>query len=233
MPHLTDAALAALLDPNGGGAAGNAARVHVAECAACAALVERVRADEAQIAGWLEALDHPVPSVDPRALLRRRRHTAARRVAWWGVAATLAGVTAAAAAVAPHSPVRRLVQRLVHPAHASPPVETRSVAVPASSLSGVEIVPSGPVEIQFASAQSAGVVRIARGNGPALRVEAAGEHGTYVVGHDRVTVTNHATDSASYRVTLPPGEHVVRITVREHTIYDGAGPAAEVAIPLR
>lgn len=236
MPHLTDEALAAALDPLGGGAAGRAARAHAAECAACAALLNGAMADDAQVATWLTALDHPVPSVDARAVIARRRRAPAHRAAWWGVAAALAGVTAAAAAVAPPLMVRRIMDGVMHPTRASRPGAVPAspiVAAPVQAPSGVEIVPTGPVEIRFVAGQRAGVVRVTPGDGPALRVEAADDRARYAVAHDEITVTNHPTDSVDYRVTLPGAGNRVRIVVAERTIYTGVAPATEVVLPLR
>jgi hypothetical protein len=237
MPHLTDEALAAALDPAGGGEAGSAARAHAARCATCATLLADARADDARIAAWLTALDHPVPAVDARAVLGRRRRAPAHRAAWWGVAAALVGVTAAAAAVVPPSTVRRVVEGVLHPARASRTAEPgvsggTATTAQASAPAGVEIVPTGVVVIRFAADQHAGVVRVMPGDGPALRVEAIGGRATYAVGRDQITVTNRAIDSTEYRVMLPAASRA-RIMVMEHTIYDGAAPAAEVVLPLR
>lgn len=58
--HLNDAALGAVLDPAGGGAAGAAALAHAACCAACSQAIQDAHAADRDVAEVLLALDHPV-----------------------------------------------------------------------------------------------------------------------------------------------------------------------------
>lgn len=59
--HLSDAALGAVLDPAGGGAAGTAALAHAAGCAVCSQAIQDARTADREVAELLSALDHPLP----------------------------------------------------------------------------------------------------------------------------------------------------------------------------
>lgn len=80
MPHLTDDARMAALDPGGGGAMGVAARAHAAECEECRRVLEADREADAYVATRLARLDHPMPAVtfeQIRDRARARRDAAA------------------------------------------------------------------------------------------------------------------------------------------------------------
>jgi hypothetical protein len=59
--HLSDAALGAVLDPAGGGAASTAALAHAAGCAECSHAIQDARTADRDVAELLSALDHPLP----------------------------------------------------------------------------------------------------------------------------------------------------------------------------
>lgn len=265
MSHLTEREIAAALDPGGGGRAGTAARGHASTCAECSALLEEARRDEQRLSAWLTALDHPIPSVDIRDLMNRaaprgkiRLHSSERehnrvhvkrigRASWLGVAATVVAVAVAAAAIVPASPVRQLVQRVItsvrhrqqDPA-ITPTRHDRSYA----QLRGVAIIPSGPVNIVFHSAQQRGAVHIIFGEGSEFSLEADGDGPTYAVGQNAMSVNNRATDSVSYRIHIPAADETttVRVTIAGklryvHTGRDTAtgalsSPPEDVVLPF-
>jgi hypothetical protein len=69
--HLSDAALGAVLDPAGGGAAGTAALAHAACCAECSQAIQAARTADRDVAELLAALDHPRPVLHFSAIAER------------------------------------------------------------------------------------------------------------------------------------------------------------------
>jgi hypothetical protein len=69
--HLSDAALGAVLDPAGGGAAGTAALAHAASCAECSQAIQDARTADREVAELLSALDHPLPVLEFSAIAER------------------------------------------------------------------------------------------------------------------------------------------------------------------
>ncbi|HEY2592405.1 MAG TPA: hypothetical protein VGK33_00740 [Chloroflexota bacterium] len=77
--HLSDADLAAALDPSGGGTTGHAARAHAASCETCMSAIETAQTADREVGDLLRLLDHPAPSIDAtfletRTLLFDRGH---------------------------------------------------------------------------------------------------------------------------------------------------------------
>ncbi len=62
--HLSDADLAAALDPSGGGTSGHAARAHAAGCETCMSAIETAQTADREVGDLLRLLDHPAPSID-------------------------------------------------------------------------------------------------------------------------------------------------------------------------
>jgi hypothetical protein len=62
--HLSDADLAAALDPSGGGTTGLAARAHAESCEACMSAIETAQTADREVGDLLRLLDHPAPSID-------------------------------------------------------------------------------------------------------------------------------------------------------------------------
>lgn len=222
--HLTEADVAAVLD-----ASAEAPSAHARGCAACRALIESARADRDAVAGWLRALDHPVPIVDVRSVLRRAAPTATARtprttrvirIPLWTAAALMAGVTVAAAAMLPNSPVRTFVERMTgdgaHTMAGPPPQRDTTRTVP--TVRGVAIVPASEVTITFDSAQWRGDMRVAPSTGAAMTVESDADGPTYTVGADMIVVHNRRTDTAGYHVLIPSGR-AVHIMIAGRSAY--------------
>ena len=258
-PHLTDTALSAALDPSSDAAERTAARAHAAECAACAVLLSTAERAERETANALRLLDHPMPAVDMVQIVARARvmgHTgvlvtndevrpslpassprsaagapAVRRPVWWSAGVTVLGLAAAAAALAPQSPLRQLIARAFAPpppAHTGPPHPIPVLPLSprlGSAPRGVALTPQGLVVIQFRSGQSAGVIRIIPGQGPRVAVQASGDGPTYSVGRDTITVDNRAVETISYAIELPPDTPslTVRVRVGGEVVYTRVG----------
>jgi hypothetical protein len=69
--HLSDAALGAVIDPAGGGAAGTAALAHAAGCAACSQAIQDARTGDREVAELLAAVDHPLPVLQFSSIAER------------------------------------------------------------------------------------------------------------------------------------------------------------------
>ena len=62
--HLSDADLAAALDPSGGGPSGDAARAHAATCEACMSAIATAQTADREVGDLLRLLDHAAPAPD-------------------------------------------------------------------------------------------------------------------------------------------------------------------------
>lgn len=239
MPHLTDRTLAAALDAENGGAVGDVARVHAAQCDACGALLSAGRSDPDAIGSLLQRLDHPVPKISAQqlAVLAAEPRLANRTASssWmprsrplyihprlrWGVGVGLFGVAAVAAALVPRSPMYDLVTHMLGRAPASSrsaPARSSTALLPpgadkVAASRGVVINPTGPTNIIFRSMQHAGVIRVAQSATGQISVEASGDGPSYSVGANTITVENSAADSASYDVEIPPPTDGVNVRV--------------------
>lgn len=243
--HLTEASLAAALE-RGGGAADEAARAHAMECEPCREALTQARAEELEVGLLFNLLDHSPPEINAaefvtrlasRAKLRdvvSRRHLWHRNVARWTIAAGMltAGV-AAAAALVPNSPVRRLVNMIVAAspvgAHGeSHPAVTEKTAVQSESPRGVEILPHGRTEVVFRSSQTAGAVRVVAATTAQLSVEGDGDGPTYTVGNNAIIVGNRTSDSVSYVVRVPvlTDSDAVYIRIARRVMYSDVGSQA-------
>lgn len=146
--HLTEAEVAALLDPGieaGERAAierASSAAVHAASCAVCGAVVSAAQQDDMVVGGALRLLDHRVPAGVNAASLAERLKPAVNRVrpgsATLGAASAqmrqraalllrsgaliAVAAAAAAAAVAPRSPLHHAIVRLF--SASSPPASS-------------------------------------------------------------------------------------------------------------
>ena len=225
--HPNDAELQALIDGELDDPGSKRVLAHLESCDRCR---DRRRALEFHLdetARLLRALDHPPPGWSVEDVIRvaetRSLPASSRDGRSLLRAASLAGLLVAGAVVAavvPGSPVREAVERMVRgPAEeAAPP----PAADPWRQETGVALVPSGALEVEFEAAQSEGSIELVETAGDTARVEVQSDSVGFVVGDGSVLVQNRGT-RASYRLAIPSALPNVRILIGSRTVYEAAG----------
>jgi hypothetical protein len=202
--HLDEGAVQALLHGELSGADSDRWTRHVAECAVCGPLLERARAEEAEVLSALEALDDPLPLLDPGDVRARASAAVAPRRTPWRVAASIVALLTAAGALyaLPGSPLRAALERW-RGQDASP---VRASA--AGDESGIALAPGDSFTVAFDAPHPGDSVRIvlAEDSLVAVRVEGAA---AFAFRSGRLTVTSDAP--VLYEVSIPRAAPLVRV----------------------
>lgn len=222
MTHLDEETLQRAVDGELDAAAAPAVRQHLAGCPECARRVEEAGREQRRAFALLEALDHPVPALDPDAIVARRRAPRPRPLAAAAVAVLV--VAAGLAWALPGSPVRSWIRsaRTGGGPEAVAPVE------PASA--GISVVPGDSLDVVFEAPQHAGAVRVAPSASGELHLRVEGEPPAIAVEPHRVRVAN-AGSSAGYRIEIPPAAPLVRVLVGDRPILVQRGASLRMATP--
>jgi hypothetical protein len=127
----------------------------------------------------------------------------------------------AAAAAAPHSPVRLLLARATaHPAvtRAAPPGPVAAPTVTATPTPaaprGVAISSPDHVDLIFRGQAQSGLLRIRSDGAADVSVTASTDGPTYTVGSATIVIDPHGTPAVTYDVELPPPTRLARVSVR-------------------
>jgi hypothetical protein len=215
MMHLTEADLERLTDGEITDVDGEIAQGHLIVCPECAAALARRRARDRAVAALLQAIDDAPPIVSADGLITQASRAQGPR--WRAIAAGIAGLgvaIVAAAAAAPHSPLRAYLAHLGIPHRAAPAPQPS----PGSRVASVGFAPARVVNVMFERAQKAGEIGVTFGDSDIVRVAHRSGSATYTLTPDGVLIDN-AGSRASYEVTLPRSAPVVRIRVGTRTVF--------------
>lgn len=228
--HLDELALERLVDDESLGAQHEAALQHLASCAACAAALDRMRADEARDADLLRALDEPPPAIDVQRLMARaarRPFSPRRRLMAAGIGSIL---LAGAAAAMPGSPVRAYVARMFRPMPAAPAVAALAPPTPAvapdSTREGVAFAPGPFVDVALHAVQRSGTLRITIVAAASVRLTHQGGSAAYSLTADGVSIDN-AGSTASFDLALPATVARATVSVSGHIVFTKSGTAVQ------
>jgi hypothetical protein len=231
--HLSDADLGTILDPSGGGAAGDAARRHASVCIVCAGAVRDTQGADRDVAEAFGLLDHgrgvprPYGSVrvqgQPGASGASRRRPTAVNITVRRSAIILA-LSAAVAAAAPHSPLRQFIAHITRSPRATspssplpvvpPPVPERPTASAPVGPRGVAIVAEERVELVFRGAEVGGVMHIRPVVSPRVAVTASADGPRYTVGRGTIVIDRPPGSAVTYDIELPPPAQLADVTIR-------------------
>jgi anti-sigma factor RsiW len=218
--HLDQPTMELLLDGELAPDRAAAARAHVAACGACAARLEAVEREEKELGNLLQLLDHEPPRRDLAAVLAAARPR--RRSRGW-IAASVALLIAAGGLWAiPGSPVREWLHRAV----GTEPASTGETG--GADVSGIAIVPEGPLEVSFVAAE--GPIDVMVVPSDTLTVRVLGPPASIASDDGRLVVTGGGS-GARYEVLVPRLAASVRIVVGERTVWTKTGQEIETDAP--
>lgn len=193
-------------------------RGQVEACRECADRLERITGAFADADRWLRILDCDVPPVTADQIIARARRRPMRHLATLG-AGVAAMLIAVAAAAAPGSPVRALLERALG---GTEPVAARPAGQTVQQPSGLAFVPDDSAEVVFLHPQASGSIAIVLGDTVSLRIEHVGPGVSYVLTGTGVRLQN-AGSTASYLLTLPRQLVSAHVRVGERTVLTKDG----------
>jgi hypothetical protein len=219
--HLDEEQLQRLLHRQLPSRAARSVRDHLAECADCRQRFVNAERDDSEVFALLRQVDHPVPVVDPEALVARLRWT---RWGRWAAGLLLLVVFAGAAYVLPGSPVRQWIRSTVTWIGGSepPPSSTRAEAS-TLPVAGIAAVPGPRFVIAFESPESGGHARVSLTDGKHVTVRAPTGAASFTSAGNRLVVANAGT-AATFEIEIPRTARRVEIRVAGARIFLKDGP---------
>ncbi len=231
--HLDDERVQRLLHGELEPAGERLARQHLAACDDCRALVEVARAEEHDIFGRLRAVDHPLPDIDPQAILAAGPGPGGR---WrsWAAGILLVAAAGGAAYAAPGSPLPGVLTRLVavlRPTQSRPAADT-TAADTAAPGAGIAVAPGDRLTIRFVTEPGAyGTVWLTDGDEVVVRaVEGAATFSSDV---ERLSV--RSAGPARFEILIPRSAPSVEVLAGDAPVFHKragevvaeAGPGAD------
>lgn len=196
------------------------ARYHLTTCAPCLRRFDEAGREEGEIYALLERVDHPVPRVQPRALMVSR--SLALKGDWKRKAAiiVLALGGAGVAYAAPGSPLPALVRSIgkaLTRRSASPAVSAPSAAKEPQPTGGIEVAPGERFTIRFTSLQAHGVATIVLSDTPEIVARTVNGTATFMTDVDRLTISNDGS-TADYQLQIPRGAAWIEVRVASRRV---------------
>ena len=200
--HLDDEQLQRLLHAQLPSRAARSARDHLAECTECRERFVTAQEDESQILGLLRRVDHPVPVLDPTAMVGRLHWITPPWGRWAAGILLVLGMAGVAFAL--------LRGRELPRSPATPD--------PASLLAGIAAVPGSRFMISFQSAEPGGDVQVRLSEGAKVTVRAPSGAASFTSTASRVTVANTGT-GARFEIEIPRRAPRVEIRVAGARVF--------------
>ncbi len=175
-------------------------RQHLATCDDCRMLVDEARAEEHRIFGLLREVDHPLPDVDPRAILAAGRRP---RRGWerWAAGLLLVAAAGGAAYAAPGSPLPAALDRLaaiLAPTPSRPAIAATDSAPPGA---GIAVVPGDRLTIRFVVEGDSTFAAASLTDGDEAIVRALAGAATFSSEVDRLSV--RSAGPARFEILIP------------------------------
>jgi anti-sigma factor RsiW len=207
---------------------------HLGECAGCRARVEEAARAEQDIFALLEQVDHPIPPVSIKNLMRTTRQ--GRGMGWTRRAAVIALVVGGAgvAYAAPGSPLPRWINSIAtalageHPSQ--PPGHTAPRREAVTPESGIAVAPGRRFTIAFTSDQPSGAATVRLTDGSNIVVRAVNGGAVFRTDTGRLTISNNRS-VADYEIDLPRTAPWVEILVARRRLFlkNGARVVGEMS----
>ena len=208
-------------------------REHTAECAACRALIDQVRADTQAIDALLAQLDHALPITQATTIIRNAQPRTWR---WMSYAAALCLVTLGGVAwAAPGSPLPALAHRLVSLVRGAPhpvaiphvvarPTTQTEAPLPALpvNLAGLAVTPGRRLVVVFASAEPGGQVHVTLTDDDEVVVRAPSGSAKFTSTDGRLMIAATAAGMATgtvYELAIPRRAPSVEVRVEGRRIF--------------
>ncbi|HEU5305020.1 MAG TPA: hypothetical protein VFU40_10290 [Gemmatimonadales bacterium] len=229
MMHLDEEQLQRVLHGQLPSRAARSAGDHLAECGECRQRFVMAEREERQVLALLRQVDHPVPVVDPEALVARLRWTGAAWGRWAAGILLLLGLGGAAYAL-PGSPVRHWIRSAVvwitgSQAPSAPSAET---VAPEARAAGIAAAPGRRFVIAFESPEQGGYARVSLTDGSEVSVRAPVGAAGFTSRSGRLYIAN-AGVGATYEIEIPRDAPRVEIRVAGARVFvkDGARIAVD------
>jgi hypothetical protein len=215
--HLDDEQLQRLLHAQLPSRAARNARDHLAECTECRERFVAAQQDESQIIALLRQVDHPVPVLDPAAMVGRL-HWITPPWGRWAAGILLVLGMAGAAFALPGSPVPRWIGSAVALLQGRESPRSPANPDPATLLAGIAAVPGSRFIIAFQSAEPGGDARVSLSEGARVTVRAPSGAASFTSTASRVMVANTGT-GARFEIEIPRRAPRVEIRVAGARVF--------------
>jgi hypothetical protein len=216
--HLDDERVQRLLHGELEPAGERLARQHLAACDDCRALVDVARAEEHRIFGLLQAVDHPLPDVDPREILPAGRSP---RTRWerWAAGLLLVVAAGGAAYAAPGSPLPAALDRLVAMlAPTQSRTGTDATATDTAPLgAGIAVTPADRLTIRFVVEGDSAFATLSLTDGEEAVVRAVQGAATFSSDVDRLSV--RSAGPARFEILIPRSAPWVEVLAGDTPVF--------------
>ena len=224
--HLDDEQLQRLLHAQLPSRAARNARDHLAECTECRERFVTAQQDESRILGLLRQVDHPVPVLDPAAMVGRLHWNTPPWGRWAAGILLVLGMAGAAFAL-PGSPVPRWVESAVALVRGRAVPQSPANPDPATLPAGIAAVPGSRFTIVFESPEP-GDARVTLSDGAKVIVRAPSGAAGFTSTASRVIVANTGT-GARYEIEIPRRAPRVEIQVAGRRVFLKSGARVTAA----
>lgn len=190
------------------------ARQHLASCEDCRVLVDDAREEERRIFGLLREVDHPLPQVDPHAILPAAPRA---RPGWerWAAGLLLVAAAGGAAYAAPGSPLPAVLDRLI--GRDAPQKAPDALEVPAGEVAppgaGIAVTPGDGLTIRFLVDRDDAVATLSLSDGGEVMVRAVEGDASFTSDVDRLTV--RSVGRVRFEILIPRSAPSVDVLVGE------------------
>jgi hypothetical protein len=195
----------------------NGVQSHLEECEDCRIRVESAEREESDIDALLGRLDHELPVVNAHSVMVRT--TPSRPAAWrWAAAILLTMSAAAAAYLVPGSPIRALVQVLLHPSDSQQPAPAPVVPAPGETSAGIAVPPGQNLVIIFAATQTSGTANISFIEDGDVHVSASSGAARFESDEDVLRIDN-AGSTATFEIVIPQNAPRIEIRIGDERVF--------------
>jgi hypothetical protein len=207
-------------------------RQHLSECETCRTLVDDAGDEELRIFGLLRELDHPLPEVDPSAVLPAVP-SPLRRWERWAAGILLMAAAAGAAYAAPGSPLPAVIERLLGgdgtvPTQDRPaPSQDRPAGADAAPTGGgIAVTPGDRITIRFLVGDPA-VADLSLGEGDQVVVRTVQGLARFTSDVDHLSVRSQGP--ARFEISVPRSAPLVEILAGDVPVFrkQGSGIVSE------